>query len=62
MYGSKQAWLLCAGRKLLVFSVGIDWLGFCVVEIDLVIIWRPEVTWFWCDHRNFLGSCEGGWN
>ena len=33
-----------------------------VVEIDLVFVCGPEITWFKCKHLNWLGFCVGGRN
>ena len=57
VYGSKLAWFWCAGRKRLVFSVGIDWLscyaggrnwlGFCMLaEYHLILVWASNLTSF----------------
>ena len=57
MYGSKLTWFLCAGRKWLVFSAEIDWLGFCMgdrnwlrflmrAENYFTLVWWSKLTWF----------------
>ena len=58
-WGSELTWFLCAGRKWLVFGVGIDWpslcaggrnwLGFCMLaENHLVLVWTSNLTCFFC--------------
>ena len=51
--GSKLTWFLCAGRKLIVISVGsIDLVFVWVVEIDLVFVCGSKITSFQCRRRN----------
>ena len=42
----------------------IDWLGFCVVGGGRnwlgFLGYGPQIAWFWCEHRNWLGFCLVG--
>ena len=41
----------------------IDWLGFVwvvVVELHSVLRCGPQIAWFQCEHRNWLGFCRVG--
>ena len=52
-WGSKLTWFWCAGRKWVVFSIGtVDLIFVRVVEICMVFVSWPKLTWFYCEHRN----------
>ena len=56
VWGSKLTWFLCAGWKWLVFSVRIDWLGFCVGGRNwLSFCVRAENELVLCGYWNLLG-------
>ena len=55
--GSELPWFLCGGRKLLGFSVWIEfdlvyvgdrtWVNFSLaIGIDLALVWGSKKTWF----------------
>ena len=61
VWGSKLTLFLCAGRKWLVFSVRIDWLGYCVGcrnWFDVSV--GNRLTWFQWRDRNWLGFLRWG--
>ena len=64
-YGGSKLSVVC-GPKMIVFCVGIDWLGFCVgcqnwlgvcarPKSDLALLCASKSTWFLCRHRNWIG-------
>ena len=54
---------LCAGGNWRVFSAVIDLHGFSLgCRNSLGFLCGPEIAWFHCHHRNWLGFCVGSRN
>ena len=72
-WGSKFIWFqwwdlnwlgICArDRNWLIFTVQVEMLDFKVwIDVDMIIVCRPEIPELYCEHGNWLGFCVGGRN
>ena len=42
------------------WSIDLVFVWVVLVEIDSVLGYGPQIAWFYCEHRNWLGFCLGG--